>query len=115
MAFAEANPAAFETFMETYKPSFGDRVADVITKTGRSMYQPLEFGENAPSISDQLFNMDRAKQAAFMLGPMSTYAGMDAIDQMEAGQGGGGTATSGGMRSAQALYDDFLQSAKFED
>ena len=48
------------------------------------MYQPLQFGENAPSISDQLFNMDRAKQAAFMLGPMTTYAGMDALDQMEA-------------------------------
>jgi len=111
MALAEANPAAFETFMETYKPSFGDRVADVITKTGRSMYQPLQFGEDAPSISDQLFNMDRAKQAAFMLGPMTTYAGMDAIDQMEAGQGGGGTATSGGI-GAQALYDDFLQSGR---
>ena len=110
MALAEANPDLFKTFMESYEPSFGDRVADVITKTGRSMYQPLQFGENAPSISDQLFNMDRAKQAAFMLGPMTTYAGMDALDQMEAGQGG----RSGGSEGmgAQALYDDFLQSGR---
>jgi hypothetical protein len=116
MQFAADNPDAFKTFAEGFKyepglEGIGQRVSDVVTKTGRSMYQPLQFGENAPSISDQLFNMDRAKQAAFMLGPMSTYAGMDALDQMEAGQGGGGTATSGGM-SAQALYDDFLQSGR---
>jgi len=110
MALAEANPDLFKTFMESYEPSFGDRVSDIITKTGRSMYQPLQFGENAPSISDQLFNMDRAKQAAFMLGPMTTYAGMDALDQMEAGQGG----RSGGSEGmgAQALYNDFLQSGR---
>ena len=110
MALAEANPDLFKTFMESYEPSFGDRVADVITKTGRSMYQPLQFGENAPSISDQLFNMDRAKQAAFMLGPMTTYAGMDALDQMEAGQGGGSGGSEG--MGAQALYNDFLQSGR---
>ena len=116
MKFATDNPDAFKTFAEGFKyepglEGIGQRMSDVVTKTGRSMYQPLQFGEDAPSISDQLFNMDRAKQAAFMLGPMSTYAGLDAIDQMEAGQGGGGTATSGGM-GAQALYDDFLQSGR---
>ena len=111
MALAEANPAAFETFMESYTPSFGDRVGDLITKTGRSMYQPLQFGEGAPSISDQLFNMDRAKQAAFMLGPMTTYAGMDALDQMENAGTGGSEGTASGP-SAQSLYDDFLQSGR---
>ena len=116
MKFATDNPDAFKTFAEGFKyepglEGIGQRMSDVVTKTGRSMYQPLQFGEDAPSISDQLFNMDRAKQAAFMLGPMSTYAGLDAIDQMEAGQGGGGTATSGGV-GAQALYDDFLQSGR---
>ena len=116
MKFATDNPDAFKTFAEGFKyepglEGIGQRMSDVVTKTGRSMYQPLQFGEDAPSISDQLFNMDRAKQAAFMLGPMSTYAGLDAIDQMEAGQGGGGTATSGGI-GAQALYDDFLQSGR---
>ena len=111
MALAEANPAAFDKFMESYKPSFGDRVGDLITKTGRSMYQPLEFGEGAPSISEQLFNMDRAKQAAFMLGPMTTYAGMDALDQMENAGTGGSEGTASGP-SAQSLYDDFLQSGR---
>ena len=111
MALAEANPAAFEKFMESYKPSFGDRVGDLITKTGRSMYQPLDFGEGAPSISEQLFNMDRAKQAAFMLGPMTTYAGMDALDQMENAGTGGSEGTASGP-SAQSLYDDFLQSGR---
>ena len=115
-AFAENAGDAFTSFAKdfSYAPGIegiGQRIADTAIKTGRSMNMPLEFGEDAPSISDQLFNLDRAKQAALMLGPMSTYAGMDAIDQMEAGQGGGGTATSGGM-GAQALYDDFLQSGR---
>ena len=114
-AFAENAGDAFTNFAKdfSYAPGIegiGQRVADTAIKTGRAMNMPLQFGEDAPSISDQLFNLDRAKQAALMLGPMTTYAGMDALDQMEAGQGG----RSGGSEGmgAQALYDDFLQSGR---
>ena len=114
-AFAENAGDAFTNFAKdfSYAPGIegiGQRVADTAIKTGRAMNMPLQFGEDAPSISDQLFNLDRAKQAALMLGPMTTYAGMDALDQMEAGQGGGSGGSEG--MGAQALYNDFLQSGR---
>ena len=115
-AFAENAGEAFTSFAKdfSYAPGLegiGQRVADTAIKTGRSMNMPLEFGEGAPSISDQIFNMDRAKQAALMLGPMTTYAGMDAIDQMENAGTGGSEGTASGP-SAQSMYNDFIQSGR---
>ena len=100
MSYAANNPDAFSSFMENYTPTMGDRLGDYITSAGRKMYMPLDKG---------IMNMDRLKQATALAVPMSTYAGLDAMDQFNM-QKGSGSSTGGGANAsdmAQAHYDSF--------
>ena len=109
MKFAADNPDAFKTFAEGFKyepgiAGIGQRFTDAITKSGRAMYNPIDFSE---PITPQLLNKGRFNQAMALSAPMGIMAGMDAMDAFKMQQRGGagteGTASQDAL--AQANYD----------
>ena len=109
MKFAADNPDAFKTFSEGFKyepgiAGIGQRFTDAITKSGRAMYNPIDFSE---PITPQLLNKGRFNQAMALSAPMGIMAGMDAMDAFKMQQRGGagteGTASQDAL--AQANYD----------
>ena len=109
MKFAADNPDAFKTFAEGFKyepgiAGIGQRFTDAITKSGRAMYNPIDFSE---PITPQLLNKGRFNQAMALSAPMGIMAGMDAMDAFKMQQrGGAGTDGAPSQDAlAQANYD----------
>ena len=109
MKFAADNPDAFKTFSEGFKyepgiAGIGQRFTDAITKSGRAMYNPIDFSE---PITPQLLNKGRFNQAMALSAPMGIMAGMDAMDAFKMQQrGGAGTDGAPSQDAlAQANYD----------
>ena len=109
MKFAADNPDAFKSFTEGFKydpgiAGIGQRFTDAITKSGRAMYNPIDFSE---PITPQLLNKGRFNQAMALSAPMGIMAGMDAMDAFKMQQrGGAGTDGAPSQDAlAQANYD----------
>ena len=109
MKFAADNPDAFKTFTEGFKydpgiAGIGQRFTDAITKSGRAMYNPIDFSE---PITPQLLNKGRFNQAMALSAPMGIMAGMDAMDAFKMQQRGGAGTDGAPSQDAltQANYD----------